>query len=179
MIIPYKGVYPVISDSSFIAYTVVITGDVTIGDKSNIWYNSVIRGDVAPTKIGKRVCIQDNCVLHQSPNLPLIIEDDVTIAHNSVLHGCKVRKNALVGMSSTVLDNAEIGEGAMVAAGSLIPPNKKIPPNSLAMGSPAKVIREVNADDIAEMKRIREGYLERGQYYKKLEKKHLKNEGGI
>lgn len=148
------------------------TGDVTIGEETSIWYNTVIRGDVSPTIIGKRVNIQDNCTLHQSPNLPLIIEDDVSVGHNAILHACQIKAKALIGMGAIILDGAEIGEEAMVAAGALVPPGKKIPPRTLAVGSPAKVVRPLNDDDLAELKRIRETYVERGQYYKNLEKEY-------
>lgn len=171
MIYPYKGKNPIISDSAFIADFVTISGDVEIGDESSIWFNTVIRGDVAPTKIGKRVNIQDNSVLHQSPNQTLLIEDGVTVGHQVMLHSCIIKENALIGMGSTILDGAEIGEGAFIGAGSLVPPGKIIPPNSLAYGRPAKVIRELSAEDIADMDRIRQDYVEKGIYYKSLQKK--------
>lgn len=169
MIYPFKGIYPQIADSAFIADFVTITGDVKIGDESSVWYNSVIRGDVAPTIIGKKVNIQDNSILHQSPNNPLILEDEVTVGHQVILHSCIIRKKALIGMGSIVLDNAEIGEGAFIGAGSLVPQGKKIPPNTLAFGRPAKVIRELNADDIADMERISREYAEKAQYYKSVQ----------
>ncbi|WP_019391106.1 gamma carbonic anhydrase family protein [Priestia filamentosa] len=168
MLYAYKGKEPRISDTAFIADYVTITGDVEIGDESSIWFNTVIRGDVAPTIIGRRVNIQDQSTLHQSPNHPLVIEDDVTVGHTVILHSSIIRKKALVGMGSTILDGAEIGEGAFIGAGSLVPPGKKIPPNSLAFGRPAKVIRTLTEEDIKEMERIRTGYVEKGQYYKKL-----------
>ncbi|KSU83587.1 gamma carbonic anhydrase family protein [Fictibacillus enclensis] len=168
MIYPYNGKNPVIAKSAYIADYVTITGDVTIGENSSIWFNTVIRGDVSPTIIGNGVNVQDNSVLHQSPNRPLILEDGVTVGHSVILHSSLIRKNALIGMGSLVLDGAEIGEGAFIGAGSLVPPGKKIPPNSLAFGRPAKVIRELNADDIADMNRIRREYQEKGQYYKSL-----------
>ena len=171
MIYPYKGKNPIISDSAFIADYVTISGDVEIGDESSIWFNTVIRGDVAPTKIGKRVNIQDNSVLHQSPNQTLLIEDGVTIGHQVMLHSCIIKENALIGMGSIILDGAEIGEGAFIGAGSLVPPGKIIPPNSLAYGRPAKVIRELSAEDRADMDRIRQDYVEKGIYYKSLQKK--------
>ncbi|WP_340373717.1 gamma carbonic anhydrase family protein [Peribacillus sp. FSL E2-0218] len=166
MIYPFKGKEPQISESAYIAENAVVTGDVKIGDESSIWFNSVIRGDVAPTIIGKKVSIQDNSVLHQSPNHPLIIEDEVTIGHQVILHSCKIRKGALIGMGSIVLDGAEIGEGAFIGAGSLVPQGKVIPPNMLAFGRPAKVIREINAEDRQDMERIVREYAEKGQYYK-------------
>ncbi|MDR7077715.1 carbonic anhydrase/acetyltransferase-like protein (isoleucine patch superfamily) [Neobacillus niacini] len=170
MIYPYKGKYPKIADSAFIADFTTITGDVEIGDKSSVWFNSVIRGDVAPTIIGKKVNIQDNSVLHQSPNNPLILEDEVTVGHQVILHSCIIRKKALIGMGSIILDQAEIGEGAFIGAGSLVPQGKKIPPNTLAFGRPAKVIRELNEHDISEMNRIYTEYAEKAQYYKSLQK---------
>jgi carbonic anhydrase/acetyltransferase-like protein (isoleucine patch superfamily) len=168
MIYPYKDKYPKISDSAFIADYVTITGDVSIGDYSSIWFNTVIRGDVAPTIIGNRVNIQDNSVLHQSPNKTLLIEDDVTIGHQVILHSSVIRKEALIGMGSVILDGAEIGEGAFVGAGSLVPPGKKIPPHSLAFGRPAKVVRPLTEEDKKDMARIRQDYVEKGQYYKSL-----------
>lgn len=170
MIYPYKDKIPSIDETAFIADYVTITGDVTIGQESTIWFNTVIRGDVAPTIIGRRVSIQDLSCLHQSPNNPLIIEDEVTIGHQVTLHSCTVRKGALVGMGSIILDGAEIGEGAFVGAGSLVPPGKKIPPNSLAFGNPAKVVRELNDADKEDVARIIREYVEKGQYYKSLQK---------
>lgn len=170
MIYPYKGKTPTIDDSAFIADYVTITGDVTIGPETTIWFNTVIRGDVAPTIIGSKVSIQDLSCLHQSPNKPLIIEDEVTIGHQVTLHSCTIRKGALIGMGSIILDGAEIGDGAFIGAGSLVPPGKKIPPNSLALGSPAKVVRELNEDDKADVQRIIWEYVEKGQYYKSLQK---------
>ncbi len=173
MIYPYKDKYPKIADSAFIADYVTITGDVVIGERSSIWFNTSIRGDVAQTIIGNDVNIQDNSVLHQSPNTPLILEDGVSVGHQVILHGAIIRKNALVGMGSTVMDGAEIGEGAFLGAGSFVPPGKKIPPNTLAFGRPAKVIRDLTKDDIEEMNRVRSSYVEKGQYYKSLQKNSL------
>lgn len=171
MIYPYHNSKPKIHETVFIADYCAITGDVTIDEMSSIWFNSTIRGDVAPTRIGKRVNIQDNSVLHQSPNNPLIIEDDVTVGHQVILHSCIIRKNALIGMGAIILDQAEIGEGAFIGAGSLVPQGKKIPPNTLAFGRPAKVIREINENDLKEMERVRREYVEKGQYYKSLQTK--------
>lgn len=169
MIYPYKDKNPKIADSAFIADYVTITGDVTIGEESSIWFNTVIRGDVSPTIIGDRTNIQDQCTLHQSPKYPLILEDDVTIGHQVILHSCTVKKDALIGMGSIILDRAEIGEGAFIGAGSLVPQGKKIPPNTLAFGRPAKVIRELTEEDREDMARIRRQYVEKGQYYKSLQ----------
>ncbi|ARI76879.1 gamma carbonic anhydrase [Halobacillus mangrovi] len=168
MLYAYKGSTPNIHEKAYIADYTVITGDVTIGEETSVWFNTTIRGDVAPTIIGKRVNIQDNSVLHQSPNLPLFIEDDVTIGHSVILHSCTIKENALIGMGTTVLDGAVIGEGALIGAGSLVPTDKEIPANCLAFGRPAKVVRELNEKDRKDMKRIIREYAEKGQYYKDL-----------
>ncbi|WP_053218831.1 gamma carbonic anhydrase [Virgibacillus senegalensis] len=171
MIYEYKGKKPVIHDSAFIADDAVITGDVTIDESASIWFKTVIRGDVAPVHIGKKANIQDLSLLHQSPGLPLIIEEGVTIGHQVTLHSSVIREGALVGMGSIILDGAEIGEHAFIGAGSLIPPGKVIPPKTLAFGRPAKVIRELTNEDFQEMDRIRHSYVEKGRYYKEQQEK--------
>ncbi|CAM3768093.1 gamma carbonic anhydrase family protein [Mesobacillus zeae] len=171
MIYPYNDKLPKIAESAFIADYATVTGDVEIGEESSVWFNSTIRGDVAPTIIGRKVNIQDNSVLHQSPNNPLILEDEVTVGHQVILHSCIIRKKALIGMGSIILDQAEIGEGAFIGAGSLVPQGKKIPPNTLAFGRPAKVIRELNEDDIKDMVRISREYAEKAQYYRSIQGK--------
>jgi carbonic anhydrase/acetyltransferase-like protein (isoleucine patch superfamily) len=170
MIYPYHDKTPSIAETAYLAENTTVTGDVVIGEQTSIWFGTVIRGDVAPTLIGNRVNIQDNSILHQSPNNPLIIEDEVTIGHQVILHSCIIRKKALVGMGSIILDQAEIGEGAFIGAGSLVPQGKKIPPNTLAFGRPAKVIRELTEEDIKDRDRIMNQYVEKGQYYKSIQK---------
>ncbi|MUV39261.1 putative transferase YtoA [Lentibacillus sp. JNUCC-1] len=128
MIEPYKNTFPNIHETAFIAKNATIIGDVHIGEQSSVWFQTVIRGDVAPTRIGNRVNIQDLTLVHQSPDSPVTVEDDVTIGHQVTLHAATIRKNALIGMGSLILDGAEIGEHAFLGAGSLVPPGKKIPP---------------------------------------------------
>jgi len=166
MIQHYKEFFPQIHPSVYIAENATITGDVTIDESSSIWFQTVIRGDVAPTRIGKRVNIQDLSMIHQSPHTPAIINDDVTVGHQVTIHGATIKENALIGMGSLVLDSAIIGEHAFVGAGSLVPPGKEIPPHSLALGRPAKVVRKLTDDDYKEMERVRKSYVEKGQYYK-------------
>lgn len=168
MIYAFKGKTPKIANTAYIADNVTITGDVTIGEETSIWFNTVIRGDVDFTVIGNKVNIQDNSVLHQSIDIPLIIEDEVTIGHQVILHGAIIRKGSLIGMGSIILDKAEIGEGALVGAGSLVTPGTKIPANTLALGRPAKVVRELTPADKEEMGRIITSYIEKGKYYKSL-----------
>ncbi|UOQ94196.1 gamma carbonic anhydrase family protein [Halobacillus shinanisalinarum] len=171
MICEYNGSLPQIDSTVYIAEDAVITGDVTIGSYSSIWFKTVIRGDVAPVRIGGNVNIQDLSMLHQSPNQPLIIEDGVTVGHQVTLHSAHIKKDALIGMGSLILDGAEIGEQAFIGAGSLVPPGKVIPPRTLAFGRPAKVIRELNEADYKELDRVRTTYIEKGQVYKKQQSK--------
>lgn len=166
MLEPYKDKKPNVDNSVFVAKDAVIIGDVSIDEASSIWFKTVIRGDVAPTRIGKRVNIQDLSLIHQSPDMPVLIEDDVTVGHQVTIHAATIRSNALIGMGSMILDGAEIGENAYLGAGSLVTPGKKIPPHTLAFGRPAKVIRPLTEEDYDEMDRIRLSYLEKGQYYK-------------
>lgn len=166
MIHSYKGISPNIHETAYIAHDATITGEVEIGEASSVWFKTVIRGDVAPTTIGKRVNIQDLSLIHQSPDLPMTVEDDVTVGHQVTLHACTIRQNALIGMGTIVLDKAEIGENAFIGAGSLVTPGTNIPANTLAFGRPAKVIRNLTEEDFQEMKRIRNSYVEKGAYYK-------------
>lgn len=147
MLFSYNGRKPSLSEDVFIAPGAKVIGDVTIGEESSVWFNTVLRGDEAPITIGNGCNIQDNCTCHLFEGFPLVLEDDVSVGHNAILHGCKVKKGALIGMGAIVLDGAEIGEGALIGANTLIPAGKKIPPNTMVLGSPGKVVRELNDKD--------------------------------
>jgi carbonic anhydrase/acetyltransferase-like protein (isoleucine patch superfamily) len=131
----------------WIAPTAVVIGQVTIEEEVGIWFGAVIRGDNEPIRIGARSNIQENCVLHVDPGFPMVIEEECTIGHTAMLHGCHIGRGALIGIGAIVLNGARIGAGAMIGAGALIPEGKVIPPNSVVFGTPGKVAREVNADD--------------------------------
>ena len=138
MIRPFQGMVPRIGSRVFLPDSALVLGDVTLDDDASIWFNCTIRGDVNWIRIGARSNIQDACTLHVSnAKWPLLIEDEVSIAHNVMLHGCTIRKGALIGMSTTIMDGAEIGEGCLVAAGSLVREKFKAPPHSLVAGWPA------------------------------------------
>jgi carbonic anhydrase/acetyltransferase-like protein (isoleucine patch superfamily) len=140
MIHPFKNTRPRIGQRVFIAPDATIIGDVQIGDDASIWFQCIVRGDIHWIRIGARTNIQDKCCLHVThERWPLLIEDEVSIAHNVMLHGCTIRRGALVGMSSTVMDGAEIGEGCLVAAGSLVKEGFVAPPHTLIAGWPAVV----------------------------------------
>lgn len=168
MILPYKDKNPQIDPSVFVAPGAKIIGDVKIGKDSSIWFNAVLRGDEAPIIIGERCSIQDNSTCHLYEGYPLVIEDDVTVGHNVILHGCTVRKGALIGMGATILDGAEIGEYSIIGANTLIPTGKKIPPRSLVIGSPGKVIRELTEKDFEMLADSVKTYVQKAAEYREL-----------
>ena len=140
MIYPFQGMAPRVGERVFIAPSATVLGDVDIGDDVSIWFNCVLRGDVNAMTIGARSNIQDLCCLHVTNHRwPLRVEEEVSVAHNVMLHGCTLRKGALVGMSTTIMDGAEVGEGCLVAAGSLLREGFKAPPRTLVAGWPAQV----------------------------------------
>ena len=154
MIYEYKGIRPRLGLDVFLAPGVVVLGDVEIGDRSNLWFYTVARGDVNYIRIGKDVNIQDACMLHVTgERFPLTIGDRVIAGHRAVLHGCTVHDDALVGIGALVLDGAVVGEGAIVAAGAVVAPGTVLPPNRLAVGVPARPTRDVTAQE-REMNRL-------------------------
>jgi len=144
----YHGVRPSLGKNCFIADGAKVIGDVVMGDDVNIWFNAVVRGDMAQIKIGDGTNIQDLCMLHVDFNIPLTIGKGVTVGHNAILHGCTIGDNALIGMGAQVLDNAVIGKNSLVAAGAVVPPGKSYPDNSLIIGAPAIVKRELTKEEI-------------------------------
>lgn len=153
-------------DSSvFVAPGAHIIGDVTIGEESTVWFNAVLRGDEGPISIGKKCSIQDNVTAHLYEGFPLVIEDEVTVGHNAILHGCTVKKRCIIGMGATILDGAEIGEESIIGANTLIPSGKKIPPRSLVVGSPGKVIREITDKDVELIQLSIDTYVQKGKEY--------------
>lgn len=174
MLIPYQSHFPRIHESVYIAEGAKIIGDVTIGENSSVWFNTIIRGDEGPITIGKRCNIQDHCMIHQYEAYPVVLEDEVSIGHNVILHGAVIRRGALVGMGAIILDGVEIGEQAFIAAGTLIPPGKKIPPRTMVMGSPGKVVRELTERDLETLRLTVETYERKAQWYKAEQEKRKK-----
>lgn len=170
MLYRYQQAVPTVDESAFIAPGAKIIGDVTIGKEASIWFNTVVRGDEAPIKIGARTNVQDNCTLHLYAQYPLILEEEVSCGHQAILHGCHVRRGALVGMGAVILDGAEIGEEAFIAANTLIPPGKKIPPRTMVMGSPGKVVRELTEKDLELLQMTVETYVRKSRIFKKQQK---------
>ncbi len=144
MIRPFQGMAPRFGSRVFIAPNATVIGDVEIGDDASIWFNCVLRGDVNWIRIGARSNVQDLCCLHvTNQRFPLLVEEEVSVAHNVMLHGCTLRRGCLVGMSSTLMDGAEVGEGCLVAGGSLLREGFKAPPYTLVAGWPAVVKGEL------------------------------------
>jgi len=147
MILKFKEHYPQIDNTAWTAPSADIIGNVTIGKNSSVWFQCVIRSDVSRVVIGKRTNIQDLSMIHTDTDSETIIGDNVTVGHKVMLHGCTIEDNCLIGMSATILDHAVIGKGSIVGANSLVTSGKVFPPNSLIMGSPAKVVKQLTAED--------------------------------
>lgn len=167
LIIPLRGIDPVIGNDCFLAENATVIGDVVIGNECSVWFNTVLRGDVNSIRIGNRVNIQDGSVLHTLYQKSTIeIGDDVSIGHNVTIHGAKIRDYALVGMGAVVMDDAEVGEGAIVAAGSVVLSRTKIGPNELWGGAPAKFIKMVDPAQSKEInQKIAHNYLMYSRWY--------------
>lgn len=166
MLYKYQNHYPNVDDSIYVAPGAKLIGNVRVGKESSIWFNCVLRADNAPIRIGDKVNIQDGSICHVDEGIPLTVADEVTVGHHVILHGCTIGKGALIGMGTTIMNRAEIGEYALVAAGSLVPEGKKIPPRTLAMGSPAKVVRELTEKEIEGMMEGTQHYVANGKKYK-------------
>jgi len=166
MILNFQEKKPIIDKKSFIAENATIIGEVIIGEYSSIWYNVVLRGDVASIKIGNNTNIQDGSIVHCDVGVPTIIGNNVTIGHNVMLHACKIGDNSLIGIGAIVLDGAEVGEGAIVGAGAIVTPRTKIPPFTMALGVPAKVVRSLSEEEVENLKKHALGYVELMKKYK-------------
>ena len=162
----YGGRAPRLHPTAFVAETGVVVGDVELGDSASIWFGTVVRGDVHHVRIGARTNLQDLTVVHVTGGKhPTIVGDDVTVGHRAVLHGCTVHDRCLIGIGAVVLDGAVVGPDAMVGAGALVPPGMVVPPRTLAVGAPAKVKRELTADEIAFFRTSAQNYVRYAQHY--------------
>ena len=143
-----KVLRPEIHPSVFIAEGARIYGDVVIGEESSVWFNAVIRGDEGRISIGRSSNIQDNAVLHSDMMVGIEIGDEVTVGHGTIVRGCRIGNNVMVGMNSTLMTNAVIGEDSIIGAHSFVPYDKHFPPRSLIIGSPARVVRELSDQEV-------------------------------
>lgn len=162
----FDKVYPKVHEEAYIADNVDIIGKVDIEKDVSIWFGTVIRGDINSISIDERSNIQDNSTVHVDTNNPVIIGKNVTIGHNSIIHGCTIGNNVLIGMGSIVLNGATIGENTIIGAGSIVTENKNIPSGVLCFGSPAKVIRELSEEEIKNISASAERYIKLSKKYK-------------
>ena len=160
MLKPYKGIMPTLGDSVFVEESAQVVGDVHIGSDSSVWHGAVVRGDVNFIRIGERTSIQDNSVVHVTHDThPTHIGDDVTVGHSVTLHGCTVGNRVLVGMGATILDGATIEDDCIIGAGALVTEGKTIPSGWLAVGSPARPVRQLTDEERAHLLESANNYL--------------------
>ena len=166
MIRTFEGITPVIAASTYIDETAVVIGNVSIGEDSSVWPGTVIRGDVNTITIGNRTSIQDGSVLHVNHDDehnpggdPLHVGNNVTVGHKVMLHGCTIRDRCLIGMSSTILDKAVVESNTIIGAGSLVSPGKVLESGYLYVGTPARRIRKLSAEELAYLDVAAEHYV--------------------
>lgn len=153
------------SGAYFVAPSADVIGSVRLGNEASVWFNAVLRGDNDWIIVGDASNVQDGCVVHTDPGLPVTIGARVTVGHQAMLHGCTLEDDCLVGNGAIVLDGAVVGAGSLVAAGALIAPNARIPPGSVVMGSPGKVARAIAPRDIERMRAGCEAYRRKAHEY--------------
>ena len=171
-IITYKGITPKIHESTFLCEGVRIVGDVEIGENCSVWYNSVIRGDVHYIRIGNGTNIHDLSMLHVTNNkYALNIGEYVTVGHSVTLHGCTINDRCLIGIGATVLDNATVNSNSLVGAGAVVRENFVVPEGVLVAGVPAKIVRDLNDDELNWVRKNAENYVG----YTKEYRQQLKN----
>lgn len=159
-----EGIAPTLPEGfAFIAPSAEVIGKVTLGEYASVWYGAVLRGDNEMIAVGARSNIQDLCVLHTDPGLPLTIGAGATIGHRAILHGCTIGANTLIGMGAIVLNGAVIEDNCLIGAGSLVPEGRTIPAGHLALGSPARVIRPLTEAEIAGLARSAATYVDKAR----------------
>lgn len=167
MIIDFDEVKPKINENTYISESVDIIGKVEIEDNVNIWFGTRLRADMNKIVVGANTNIQENSVVHVDTNSPCIIGKNVTIGHGAIIHGCSISDNVLVGMGSIILNNAKVGKNTIIGAGSLVTQGKSFPDGVLILGNPAKVVRELTDDEIKNIKKSADNYVNLSKRYKK------------
>ncbi len=147
LVLPYRNFIPKIGDNVFIAPHATAIGQVTLGNQVSIWFGTTLRGDIAAIEVGEGSNIQDHCILHVGRRDPCIVGANVTVGHGAILHGCMIGDDCLIGMGATLINGSIVGRGAMIGAGALVTQGMEIPPHHLALGSPAKVTRELTDEE--------------------------------
>jgi carbonic anhydrase/acetyltransferase-like protein (isoleucine patch superfamily) len=150
---------------AYLAENVVVTGDVVLGAGANLWFGTIVRGDLARIALGETVNIQDGCILHTDSGVPLTVGPGVVAGHAVVLHGASVGADTLLGIGCRLLSGSEVGPECVIAAGSLVVEGAKIPPRSVVMGIPGRVVRAATIDEVAKTRAINTRYLELARRY--------------
>ena len=156
---------PRIAPSAWVAPNASVMGDVTLGERVSIWFGAVLRGDIDRISIGAGSNIQDGSVCHADPGRPLLVGEHVTVGHMVMLHGCTIGDHCLIGIGAVVMNGAVIGKNSVVGAGSLVTEGKEFPEGSLIMGSPAKVVRQLDAAALEKLQQNAANYVKNGQRY--------------
>ena len=164
-IFEFKGKTPQLAEDVYISPRASVIGAVTIGARSNVWEHTVIRGDYNTITIGSDSSIQDNCTVHADLRFPTKIGSRVILGHNSVVHGCTIEDDILVGVGAIILNGAHISDHAIIGAGSVVTPFTKIPPKTLVLGIPGKVVRTLTQGDLTELEYNWQGYVELAKQY--------------
>ena len=160
---------PQLEGNNYVAANATVVGNVILGRNANVWWNVVIRGDNDRITLGENVNIQDGSVLHTDVGVPLRLENDVSVGHMVMLHGCTVKEGSLIGINAVVLNHAVIGRECLIGANSLIPEGKVIPDRSLVVGSPGRVVRPLRDDEVRMIRWISQHYVENaGRYLRDL-----------
>ena len=154
------------SGNYWVAPSADVIGLVELAENASVWFGAVLRGDTEKIYVGMRSNVQDNCVLHTDPGFALTIEEDCTVGHSVILHGCKIGARSLIGMGSVILNGAVIGEECLIGANTLIPEGKIIPPRSMVIGSPGRVVRQLTDEDAANFVASADRYVERSKQYR-------------
>src|SRR5579871_2581558 len=162
----YRGLVPKVGPDVFIAEGAQIIGRTTLGEQSSVWFNAVLRADIADIVLGARSNIQDNSTVHVEYDKPTIIAEDVTIGHNVVLHACTIERQVLVGMNAVLLTGCRIGTGSIIGANALVTEGKVIPPRSLVLGSPGRVVRDVTDEELAEILQSARHYVTEARHFR-------------
>ena len=170
MILEFNGHTPKIGKNVFIAPTAMVIGKVEIKDNANIWYGTVLRGDMAAITVGEGTNIQDNCTIHTDHDKPAIIGNRVTVGHNAIVHGCIVEDNCLIGINAVVLSGAWIKTGAVVAAGSVVKHGQVVEPYHLVAGTPAEFKKKLSKTTVEKRKQTAEHYIELAQEHMAIKK---------
>ena len=169
-IYPVNGISPIMGEKCFIAPNATIVGDVQMGDECSVWFNAVLRGDVNIIRIGNKVNVQDGAIIHCTyQKCGTIIENNVSIGHNAIVHGCVIHENVLIGMGSIIMDNVQIGSNSIIAAGAVVLENTIIESGSIYAGVPAKKVKNISEALISgEINRIADNYVMYSEWFKNL-----------